>query len=330
MILRIVCLFVVAINVISVSGCSAPKLSLFSSDLEPLQEFTLQGTKKEKVLLLPVRGIISDEPKRRLMGQTPSMVQEIVSQLKLAEKDKDIRAVILKVDSPGGSTTASDILYHEIKSLKERTNVKVVAVLMNLAASGGYYVSLPADRIIAHPTTVTGSVGVIFIRPRVVGLMKKIGVVVEVDKSGKNKDMGSLFREPTDAEKQIFQEIVGALGNRFVELVAENRAISPERIGEISSARVYLAEDALDLGLVDEIGYLNGAIGKTKAMADLPEDARVIVYRRSKYPNDNLYNTSTSLHDTKNVSINALNVPDALLQLRSGFYYLWVPFGRAE
>ena len=101
-----------------------------------------------------------------------------------AEKDPDIKAVILKINSPGGSATASDILYREINAYKQRSGVKIVAAMMGLAASGGYYVAMPADTIVAHPTTVTGSVGAVFIKPEVSGLMEKIGVDVTVHKSG--------------------------------------------------------------------------------------------------------------------------------------------------
>jgi protease-4 len=255
------------------------------------------------------------------------MVQEIVSQLQLAEKDRDIRAVVLKIDSPGGTTTGSDILYHEIKGFKERTRAKIIVVMMNLATSGGYYVSLPADHIIAHPTTVTGSIGVIFIRPKVASLMEKLGLDVEVDKFGENKDMGSPFRKATDEEHRIFQEIIESLGGRFVDLVAEHRKLDPESVEKITSARVYLAKEALDLNLIDEIGYLSDAVKKAKALADLPEDASVVVYRRTEYPDDNLYNTSTSFHGAQKVPLIGLNVPDGLSNLQPGFYYLWTPFG---
>jgi protease-4 len=125
------------------------------------------------------------------------MVQEFVSQLRLAEKDKKIKALLLKIDSPGGSVIASDIVYNEILAFKKRTGAKVVVAMMGVAASGGYYISLPADTIVAHPATITGSIGVIFFRPKVTGLMGKIGVGVEVNKSGKNKDIGSPFRQTT-------------------------------------------------------------------------------------------------------------------------------------
>ncbi len=179
-----------------ISGC-APQFKLFSDETAPLREFTLQGKKTEKILLIPIQGLISDQPRKEFLRPKPSMVQEIVSQLKRAEKDKNIKAVILKIDSPGGTTTASDILYHEILAYKQRAKVKIIVSMMDVATSGAYYISLPADHIIAHPTTITGSIGVIFLYLRINGLMEKIGLAVEVSKSGKNKDMASPFRAPT-------------------------------------------------------------------------------------------------------------------------------------
>ena len=115
-----------------------------------------------------------------------------------------------------------------------------------------------------------------------------------------------------------------------VNLVIENRKLDPEIVDKITSARVYLANEALDLNLIDEIGYLSDGIKKAKGLSDLPEDAKVIVYRRTKYPDDNLYNTSTSLHGIQKIPLIDLNVPDALTHLRAGFYYLWAPFGGVD
>ena len=303
-------------------GCTAPRIRLYPSQADPLKEFTLEGKAKQKVLVIPVRGIISNVPKEGFIRTRPSKVQEVVSQLRLAEKDDNIKAVILKVDSPGGSVTASDILYNEIAVFKERTGAKVVVAMMGLTASGGYYISLPADYIVAHPTTITGSIGVIFRRPRITGLMNKVGIDVEVNKSGKNKDIGSPFRAATAEEEKIFQDLTDRLAIRFIDLVAKHRKLEPEIITEISTARVYLANEALELGLVDEIGYLEKAVLEAKKLARLPEDAKVVVYRRTEYPDDNLYNTATR-YDEGHESFISLDLPGSLNHLTAGFYYLW-------
>ena len=307
-----------------ISGCAAPKIRIFSDTSFPLQEYTLQGKAKEKILLVNIYGIISTKPDERLLRTYPSMVEEIVSQIRLAEKDPDIKAVLLKIESPGGSTTASDILYHEIMAYKARSKVKVTAAMMGVAASGGYYVSLPADYILAHPTTLTGSVGVILIQPKVVGLMEKVGMGIETSKSGPQKDMGSPFRSATDEEKKIFQNITDGLGQRFLNLVSKHRHLSPQALKTASTARVFLADEAEQLGLIDAIGYLNDAIGQTIAIAGLPEDARVVTYRRSEYPDDNLYNTSTTQWEGDGQALINLGLPD-VTGLPTGFYYLWMP-----
>jgi len=312
-----------AMVVLFLLGCEAPKIRIFPSHSDPLKEFTLQGKEKGKVVVIPVRGVISDAPRKQLIGTRPSMVQEIVSQLRKAEDDPEVKSVLLKIDSPGGSVIASDLIYNEIMGFKQRKKAKVAAAMMGVAASGGYYIALPADFILAHPATVTGSVGVLFLSPNLSGLMEKIGVDVNVSKTGKNKDMGSPFRQATGEEQKIIQDITDRLGAQFLSHIAEHRKLEPNTLKEISSARIYLAEDALKLGMVDRIGYLDEAVSQAKKLADLPEDAKVVVYRRTEYPDDNLYNTSLSRYEGRGPSIISLDLPASLASLQTGFYYLW-------
>jgi protease-4 len=314
------------IAAVALSGCIKPKITIFPDpSTEPLEEYTLEGKGKEKVLIIPIRGVISDTPKEQLLRQKPAVVQEVVSQLKRAEKDKDIKAVVLKVDSPGGTITASDILYHEIMEFKKRSNVKLVSAMMGVAASGGYYISLPADFILAHPTTVTGSIGVVFIRPKLTGLMGKVGLDVEIEKHGKNKDMGSPFRKTTDEERRIMQGLIDELGGRFISLVAHHRKLEEKALADITTARVYLGEEALRLGLVDRVGYLDGALSEAKKLAGLPDDAKVVVYRRTEYPDDNIYNSAGARSGEGPFSLINPGLPESLVSLPSGLYYLWLP-----
>jgi len=307
------------------NSCAAPRISLFTDDTTPLKEFTLQGKGKGKILVIPIKGEISSSTSKGLIFTKPSMIQEVISQLKLAEKDSEIKAVILKIDSPGGTVTASDILYHEIAAFKNRTGVKLVVVMMDVAASGGYYIALPADFILAHPTTITGSIGVIFMQPKVNNLMEKIGVGLDINKSGKNKDMGSPFRNTTDEERKIFQNLTDELGKRFINLVSIHRKLDKNRLAEISIARIYLAPKALELGLIDKIGYLEDAISKTRKLAGLSQDARIVIYRRTEYPNDNLYNTSVDRQGGQGLALIDLNLPGSMTPLNTGFYYIWMP-----
>lgn len=306
------------------TACGGIKLKIGTGTEDPLKEYTIEGKGSEKVLVIPIKGFLSDTSETSILSSKPGTVQEVVSQLRLAGKDSGIKALVLEINSPGGSTTSSDMLYHEIMAFKERRQVPIVAVFMDVAASGGYYVALPADRIIAHPTTVTGSVGVVLIQPRVAGLMDKIGVAVDVTKSGREKDIGSPFRPATPEEQKIFQDLIDGLAGRFYGLVEKHRTVSANALASIKNARIYLPEDALKLGLIDRLGYLSDALDEARSLAKLRGDAKVIVYRRARYPNDNLYNMSTSLEGSSPVSLIDLRLRELVPTLSPGFYYLWM------
>ncbi len=316
-------IFFFMITAFMLCGCFMPKNSLFTDNTVPLKEYVLQGEDRDKILLIPVKGIISDMVKKGLMRSKPSMVQEIVSQLKIAEKDEDIKAVLFKIDSPGGTVTASDILYHEIKSFKERTKKNVIVCMMGVAASGGYYISLPADYIMAHPTTITGSIGVIYVHYKISGLLDKLGIKIDVDKSGKNKDMGSPFRNKTEEEKNIFNTLNKNLSNRFMDLVIKHRNINKDIVKNISTARIYLADEALEVGLIDEIGYLSDAVKKAKIKFGLSKASKVVVYRRNMYPEDNIYNNTTTQYEGKKISLINFCGMEQVNIFSTGFYYLW-------
>jgi protease IV len=312
-------------SIVILGGCAAPQVKLFSDASDPLKESILQGKEKGKVLVVSLRGVISTSPKEGTLRTMPSMVQEVVSQLRMAEKDEEVKCLLLQIDSPGGTATASDILYNEIQTFKERTKAKVVVSMMDIAASGGYYVSLPADVIFAHPTTITGSIGVVFMRPNVSELIHKIGFVMDVNKSGKNKDMGSPFRRPTAEETQILQDLTDGLADRFLTLVAEHRNLEATTISTISTARVYLPEEAKALGLIDKIGYLDEAVAEAIKISGLPEKAKVVAYRRTLFPNDNLYNPLTTQSPIRAKPLVDLGIQNAATHLNPGFYYIWTP-----
>ncbi len=315
---------IMVISALILSGCGAPQIKLFTDSTDPLKEFTLEGKTREKILIIPIRGLISNAPDEGLLSTKPSVVQEVVSQLKRAEDDKNIKAIILQIGSLGGTVTASDILYHEIKRLKEKREIKIVAVLMDIATSGGYYIALPADLIVAHPTTVTGSVGVVFIRPDLTDLMGKIGIRVNISKSGENKDMGAIYREATPEEKALLQDLVDKMGKRFIDLVSEHRDIDDERLSDVASARIILADEAEKLGLIDRTGYIQDALDEVKTLAGLPDNARVVVYRRSYYPDDNYYNPITMNNGGKTLYLIDSGINKSATILAPGFYYLWL------
>jgi len=304
------------------SACSVPKFDPFSSDMKPLQEVTLSGTGKDKILLISVSGMISTAPKKGLLSTSPSLVEQLVVELEKAKTDKNIKAVLLKINSSGGTITASDILYKEIAGYKEKSGGKVGVIMMDVAASGAYYLSMPADMIMAHPTTVTGSIGVIFIRPKVNALLDKVGIGVEISKFGSLKDMGSPYRPTTDEEKALIQKTVDAYGKRFIDLVAKHRKLAAGQVAQISTAQVFVADEALRLGLIDKIGYIADAVKETKLIAGLPDDARVVAYRRRDIPEDNYYRTALVEPQTTSLSLIHIALPD-IFTAGAGFYYLW-------
>lgn len=317
--IRFLCAVVLMLLVLP--GC-APKIKIFASPAtEPLKEFVVEGEGDGKVALIHLRGFLSSQPAPGFLRAKPSQVQELVSALELAELDEAVKSVVIAIDSPGGTVTGSDILYHEILEFKERTGKKVVVAMFDVAASGGYYAALPADWIMAHPTTITGSVGVVFMRPKLHGLMDKVGVDVEVSKSGEDKDMGSPFRPTTPEEQALFDALIADMAGRFHELVAKHRKLSASNMEIVKTARVFTANQAKAIGLVDQIGYVQDAFAKARELGGLGEDAMIVTYRRDMYPNDNPYNTLNSADPAKP---SLLGVDASyLMPPKAGFYYAW-------
>ena len=314
----LVCLFLAA---------CAPRLSLLGGgDGLPLSEVVLEGEAREKILLLPLTGMITDRPSQGMLRTSPSPLEEVVARLDKAALDPDVRAVVLKVDSPGGTVVASDILTDELERFGQRTGKHLVAAMMGVAASGGYMACLPAERIVAHPSSITGSVGTIMILPNVSGLMGKLGITAEVAKSGRHKDMGSPLRAPDPDDQALFQAIIEDMNARFLERVRSRRGLSDEVLAQVATARVYTAAQALDLGLVDAVGNLRAAVDQARELAALPGDARVVVYRRTEYGDDTVYNIRSGAPngDVWAGLGDGLGIGRAMPH-GAGFYHLWSP-----
>lgn len=301
-------------------------MKLFKDSTIPLREFTLSGEGDEKAVLIPVTGTIDNQPEASLVTTYPGVVQEVVAHLHKAGNDENVKVVILQIDSPGGSVTASDILYREVVRFKEkRPDVKVVSAMMDMAASGGYYIATASDSIVAHPTTVTGSIGVIFLRPDLSGLMEKIGARVLVTKSGAHKDMGNPFRPSTDEEDALFQAMIDQYYERFVKVVARGRDMDMDRIREIADGRIYTGEQAREIGLIDRVGYIEDAVEEARALAGLSKNSRLVVYRRTAFADDNPYNTATMEAGVDPKGLVDLGLDRYIPSFRTGFYYLWLP-----
>jgi len=307
------------------SGCSLISVSLIPS-VEPFEETTIMGTGKDKILIIDISGIISDEGKHGfgLLADEPNTVSRIKEELTTAAQDRDVKAVILRINSPGGTVTASDIIYHEIELFKEAVHVPVIACIMDLGASGGYYVAASADKILAHPTTVTGSIGVIMLNLSVEGLMQKVGVKDTSIKTGEHKDMGSPLKTMTEEEQKIFHGVLDDMYEKFLAVIAKNRpGLSMEKLKPLADGRIYTARQALDHGLIDQIGYLDDAISLAKEESGLTT-ARVVIYHRPGTYKNNIY---SQLSAPGFGSFNLINV-DLKAFVKSGapsFMYLWTP-----
>jgi len=184
------------------------------------------------------------------------------------EENDRLRAVVLDIDSPGGSATASDYLYLAIGSLARRK--PVVAFFRGVGASGAYLFSCPASRIVAIPSALIGSIGVIAVRPLLYETMERLGLKVAITKSDRLKDMGSMFREPTEEEREKEQALVDDLHDQFLDAVAQGRHMDKARVREIATGEIYTARRALDLGLVDELGDLERALDIAAELGDVP------------------------------------------------------------
>ena len=205
--------------------------------------------------------------------------KDIVSQLKKYRKNKSIDAVVLRIESPGGTIGASQEIYEEVKKIRESGKI-IVASLGNVAASGGYYVACGADKIVANPGTVTGSIGVIAEFFNISELADKFGLKFETVKSGKFKDSGSPFRTLTTEERKYFQKLIDDSFQQFVEVVHQEREIDKEKLLKIADGRIFTGQQAKELNLVDELGSYEDAISLTIKMAGISEDARIIREKR--------------------------------------------------
>jgi protease-4 len=210
-----------------------------------LMTFSDKVTLGEKVALVRVAGVILDST-------------NIIAELKDYSKDSSVKAIVMRVDSPGGAVAPSQEIYEEILKIKKKK--KVVVSMGSVAASGGYYISAPADKIVANPGTLTGSIGVIMEIPNVEGLMKKIGISAEIIKSGKNKDIASMYKSLTEEQKDILQDVLNDVHEQFISAISDSRGIEFNEVKKIADGRIFTGKKAQQIGLVDEIGNLQDAI----------------------------------------------------------------------
>jgi protease-4 len=276
----------------------------------------------DKIAIIDVEGMIVNARTGGLWGSGENPTSLFRERLDAAAEDKHVKAIVLRINSPGGAVTASDIMYQDLCRFRKETGKPVVACMMDVAASGAYYLAMGCDKVYAHPTTVTGSIGVIMSLYNATGLFGMLGVTSLPIKSGPNKDIGNPARPMTDEERAILQALVDSFYGQFVSVVVRGRGLPEERVRALADGRVYSGLEAQKLGLVDELGYLDDALDAAMEMACL-KDAAVVAYDKCDGYRGSIYAAAPKIPGEINVK---LDLP-GLTGPAGGatFMYLWEP-----
>jgi len=224
-----------------------------------------------RIAVLEVEGVIADD-------------EEFLERVRSFRGDPSVKGWVVAINSPGGVVAPSQSMYHTLRRIREEDGEPVVAVIGSVGASGGYYVALGADSILAMPGSITGSIGVIMEYPNVQELLDKVGVQMEVVKSGAQKDLGSPFRDMDPAERAILAEMVEDVHAQFVEVVADARGMPVEEVRLLADGRIFSGRQALAAGLVDRMGNVEEAIALAGRMAGLGSDPRTARPREEEVP----------------------------------------------
>ena len=289
---------------------------------------------RDRVAIIDVSGMILNAPKPGLLQAGDNPVGLLHEKLEMARLDKRVRAVILRLNTPGGTVTASDAMYRQIERFKTRTGKPVVALMMDVTASGGYYLACAADKIVAYPTTVTGSIGVILQTFSLKPALNRLGIQTTALTSGPNKDAGSPFSVLMPDQQAVLQSLVDDFYGRFREVVRQNRPlIAADQFDELTDGRVLSGDRAVKVGMVDQVGDLYDAFRRAKKLAGL-SSADLVLYHRplqfvaSPYasapmPGGGL-GGGWSGGGTQ-INLAQFNFPDQFGGVSVGFFYLWQP-----
>jgi len=273
------------------------------------------GSGDVKAVRLQLTGIITRETEGGFFNIPIDRIEELIRNIRAAQHDEDIMAIILEVDTPGGGITPSDEIYNELLNFKNsKEGRKVVIFMRDLAASGGYYVAMAGDWLIAEPTSVVGSIGVIMQTLNWKVLSEKIGISDTTIKSGENKDMLNPFRDSKPEEISMLQEMIDLMHDRFKSIVSSGRGLSEEELETLADGRIFTADQALELDLIDQIGYWDDVVEKT---AELLGETSVKVVR---------YHQPESFWSIFAGIKHPLAAPVSSLQQAPKLQYLWKPY----
>ena len=275
----------------------------------------------DKIVVIDVAGLLLNAPEPQFFGEGEHSVGLLLEQLDKARRDKSVKGVVLRINSPGGTVTASELMHDEITRFRTTTGKPVVAALMDVAASGGYYVACACDEIIAQHSTVTGSIGVLLQTFDLTGTMAKLGVGADAITSGPNKEAGSPFSKMTEQQRAIFQNMISEFYEQFVSVVAAGRqGLDTDGVRALADGRVYTASQALELGLIDRIGTIRDAVSSVKERTEAGS-VRLVRYHRPLGYVANYHAAKPDYHGDFNL-IN-VNVPSLWSFITPQFLYLW-------
>lgn len=287
------------------------------------------GAGGARIAMIDVSGLIFNGRSRGLFNEGDHPVGALHEKLRAAADDDRIKAVIVRLNTPGGTVTASDAMYREVMRFKKQTGKPVVALMMDVAASGGYYLACGADEIVAYPTTVTGSIGVIAQTVSFKPLMDRWGIKAEAFTSGPNKAAGSPLGEMTDGHRAVFRRMIDDFYGRFRELVRTSRPNIPaDRFDTVTDGRVLTGTDALEVGLVDQLGDVYDAWAVAKKRAGVSR-AHLVQLHRAGHTVRSAYATAPSPPTAGGVQINMaqINIATQGAGATDTFLYLWRPAG---
>ena len=314
---------VLALFAVTVCGAGCITVNLPGGGGGPLEETVVEGDSGPKILMLDLSGALTTraEESRFGLGRRESPTARMREEIDRALEDDEIAALLLRIDSPGGTVIASDMLYREVRRYKEKSQRPVIAQLMGSGTSGAYYVAMAADEVRAYPTTVTGSIGVIIIGVNISGLMERFGVENQTLTTGPFKDAGSPLRPMRPEERAQLESVALDLFGSFLGAVEAGRPkLTRERIEALADGRVYSGGQALEAGLVDALGDLPQAVEAAKTAAGVSGEARVVVYHRSGEEPAGLYWAEAA-------SPPATRALDSAPLAGPTFLYLWSPAG---
>lgn len=331
--MKIIGIWLLSITLFTFTGCGPMQFTLGSSaaDFE-LTETTVindSGFSSGKIAIIDIQGVLYNSTPKGFFKAGENPLAALHERLDRAEKDNAVKGIILRLNTPGGTVTASDAMYREIMRFKKQTGKPVIILMMDVAASGGYYIACAGDHIVAYPSTITGSIGVIMQLVSIDGLLSRVGVDATAITSGKNKDIASPFKKMTPEQRQILQNMVNDFYSSFRTLVKNARPKIPaDKLDTATDGRIFTGKQALQIGLVDQLGDLHDAFNTAKKLTSI-KSGKLVLYHRAGNTINSLYqagatgNIPSTHHNPTQINIAQFNIMNTFGDNAPVFMYLY-------